>query len=50
MFILLLTTIVASNHTNCVPLRNQKCETEPTLINLHLNQCSLELHHYPICS
>ena len=38
MFVLLLTTIVnASNHTNCVSLRNQKCETEPTLINLHLN-------------
>ena len=24
-----------SNHTNCVPLSNQKCKIEPILINLH---------------
>ena len=35
MFILLLTSIVnASNHTKCVSLINQKCEIQPTLINL----------------
>ena len=41
MFIVLLASIVnASNHTKCVSLRNQKCEIQPTLINLHLNEYS----------
>ena len=36
----LLTSIVnASNHTNCVSLSNQKCMTQPTLTNLHPNEC-----------
>ena len=36
MFILLFTNIVnASNHTKCESLNNQKCEIQPTLINLH---------------
>ena len=48
IFIVLLTSIVnASNHTKCVSLSNQKCEIQPTLINLHLNECSQELHYYP---
>ena len=39
MFIALLASIVnASNHTKCVPLDNQKCEIQPTLINLHPNE------------
>ena len=37
----------ASNHTNWVLLRNQKCEIQPTLINLHPNEYSQEFHHYP---
>ena len=28
----------ASNHTRCVSLSNQKCEIQPTLINLHRNE------------
>ena len=48
MFIVLLTNIVhASNYTKCVSLSNQKCEIQATLINLHPNEYSQELHHYP---
>ena len=48
MFIVLLTSIVnASNHTKCVSLSNQKCEIQPTLINLHPNEYSQEFHCYP---
>ena len=39
MFIVLLARIVnASNHIKCVSLSNQKCEIQPTLINLHPNE------------
>ena len=45
---MLITSIVSvSNHTKCVLLSNQKCMTQPTLINLHLNEYSQELHYYP---
>ena len=38
IFIGLLTGIVSPpNHTKCVLLSNQKCMTQPTLINLHPN-------------
>ena len=48
IFIGLLTGIVsASSHTKCVWLSNQKCMTQPTLINLHLNEYSQEFHYYP---
>ena len=48
MFIVLLSNIVnASNHTKCVSLRNQKCEIQPTLINLHTSKYSQEFHYYP---
>ena len=48
IFIGLLTgTVNASNHKKCVLLGNQKCEIEPTLINLQPNQYSQELHYYP---
>ena len=48
MFIVLLSSIVnASNHTKCVLLSNQKCKNQPTLINLHPNECSQEFHYYP---
>ena len=36
IFKLLLSNIVnGSNHTKCVLLSNQKCQIQPTLINLH---------------
>ena len=45
---MLLTGIVsASNYTKCVSLSNQKCMTQPTLINLHMDEYSQELHYYP---
>ena len=38
MFVVLLTSIVrVYNHTKCVLLSNQKCMTQPTLVNLHPN-------------
>ena len=41
MFIVLVSSIInASHHTKCVSLSNQKCEIQPTLMNLHPNQCS----------
>ena len=47
LFIVLLTNIVnISNHTKCVSLRNQKCEIQPTLINLHPNEYSQDFHYY----
>ena len=47
IFIRLLTGLVnGSNHTKCVLLRNQKCEIQPTLINLHPNEYSQEFHYY----
>ena len=37
MFIGLLKSIVDdSNHRKCISLSNQKCEIQPSLINLHL--------------
>ena len=46
-FIELLTDIVcASNHSKRVLLSNQKCMIQPTLINLHPNEYSQELHYY----
>ena len=45
---MLLTGIVsASNYTKCVSLSNQKCRTQSTLINLHTDEYSQELHYYP---
>ena len=49
MFIGLLTGLVsASNHTNCVSLSNQKYMIQPTVNNLHPNECSQEFHYYPL--
>ena len=46
--IVLLTNIVnASNHTQCVSLSIQKWQIQQTLINLHPNEYSQELHYYP---
>ena len=48
MFIVFLTSIVnASNHAKLVSLSNQKCDTQPALINLYPNEYSQELHYYP---
>ena len=48
MFIRVLTVLVStSNSTNYVSLSNQKCMTQPTLINLHSNEYSQKLHYYP---
>ena len=48
MFIELLTGLVnESNHTKCVSWSNHTCMTQPTLINLHPNEHSGELHYYP---
>ena len=38
---------IVNQHTKCVSLSNQKCEIQPTLINLHPNEYSEELHCYP---
>ena len=48
IFIGLLTSIVnVFNHTKCVSKMNQKCMTQPILINLHPNECSQEFYYYP---
>ena len=48
MFMGLLTSLVnASNHKKRPSLSNRKCEIQPTLINLHPNECSQEFHYYP---
>ena len=46
----LLTSLLvnASMHTKCLSLSNQKCEIQPTFINLHpSNEYSQEFHCYP---
>ena len=49
VFIGLLTGIVsASNHSKSVSLNNQKCMTQPALINLHPNEYNQEFNYYPI--
>ena len=47
IFIRLLSIVSASNHTKSVSLSNQKCMTQPTLINLHPNEYSQAFHYYP---
>ena len=47
MYIALSTSIVNdSNHTKCASLSNQKCNIQPTRMNLHPNEYSQELHYY----
>ena len=47
MFLVLLASIVnASTHTKYISLSNQKCESQPTFINLHPNEYNQELHYY----
>ena len=48
MFIILLAgIIIASNHTKCLSLSNQKCEIQPILININPNEYSQKFHCYP---
>ena len=44
---LLIDIVSASNHTKCVLLSNQKCMTQPTLINLQPNEYSQDFYYYP---
>ena len=47
-FIVLLTGIViASNHTKCILLTNQKCMIQPTIINLRPDEYRKVFHNYP---
>ena len=45
----ILTNIIVnvSNHTKCLSLSNQKCGIPPTLIIVHPNEYSQELHYNP---
>ena len=45
---LLTSTASASYHTKCISLSSQKYMTQSTLINLHSNDYSQELHYYPL--
>ena len=48
VFIVLLRNIVnESENTKCVSLSNQERINQPTLINLHPNEYSQELHFDP---
>ena len=48
MFIIVLSNrLNASNRTKCVLLNNQKCEIQPTLIDLHPNEYTQDFHYYP---
>ena len=48
IFLGLLTGLVkGSNHRKHVSLSNQKCMTQPTLINLHPNEYSQEFQYSP---
>ena len=39
--------VSASNHTKCVLVSNEKCEIQPTFVNLHPNEYSQTFHYYP---
>ena len=43
---LLISIVSAFNHTKCMSLRNQKCITQSTLINLYPNEYSQKLRYY----
>ena len=48
IFIGLLTALANGyNHTKCISLINQKCQSQPILINFHPNQYSQKFHCYP---
>ena len=39
-----------TNHTKSISFSNQKCKIQPTLTNLHSNECSQELHYHPFAT
>ena len=43
----LASVVIASNHTRCVSLTNQKSMTQPTLVNLHSHEYPQGLWYYP---
>ena len=43
----LIGRVNASIHAKCMSFINQKCIIQPTLVNLHPNEYSQELNHYP---
>ena len=45
---LLVSVVSASSHIKCVSLSNQKSMTQPAIINLHPNEYTQGLQHYPI--
>ena len=45
--VLLTSYVNVSSHIKCVLLSNEKCEIQPTLINLHPNRYSQGLHCNP---
>ena len=49
IFIGLLASVVnVSSHTNCVSLSNQKCTTQPAIINFYPDEYSQGLCCYPL--
>ena len=51
MFIVLLISLVnASSHAKFVSLSDQKCEIQPTFINLNPQKNSQEWHYYPLAA
>ena len=46
MFMALLTSIInVSNHTECISLNNQKCMTQPTIMNFYPNEYTQGLRY-----
>ena len=43
---LLTSNVNVSNHTECVSLSDQKCTTQPPLINLHSSKYAQGLLYY----
>ena len=44
---LLISIVNAFNYAKCLLLDNQKCMTQPTLINLNSKEYRQEFHYYP---
>ena len=43
----LASIVNAPDHIRCISWNNQKCMTQPTLLNLHPNEYIEGLHYYP---
>ena len=46
IFVGLLTDVNGSNHTKCISSSNKKNKVQATLLNLHPNEYSQDLHYY----